>query len=271
MNPTGSLKPTLRERLSGSDRLQLGGWISSGSPLIAEVMAGSGLDLLVIDMEHSAQVLPAVLTELQVLEAYPVTAVVRMASDDPVGIKQVLDLGAQNLIVPMVSTPEQAREVARATRYPPAGIRGVGGSLSRSARWDRVPDYLARAGDLVSLFVQIETVEAVANAAGIAATDGVDGVLVGPADLAASYGLLGGHATDVVVSAVNQVIAEVRSAGKLVGVNAFDPVAAAAYAAAGAHFVLLGADLLLLARASEQLVATMRRGGDGGGGSVGQY
>jgi 4-hydroxy-2-oxoheptanedioate aldolase len=226
------LNPTFRDALAGADRPLAGMWVCSGSPLVAEICAGAGLDWLLIDMEHS-----------------------RVPIGDVVTLKQVLDLGAQNILVPMVSSAAEAEELVAAVRYPPRGRRGVGSALARSARWNRVDDYLARADDHVSLFVQVETVEGVEAAAAIAAVDGVDGVFVGPSDLAASMGLLGQQTHPDVAAAVLRAFEAVRSAGKPVGVNAFDPAAARSYLDAGAAFILVGADVALLARGSERLAA----------------
>ena len=247
------LRPTFAAALAGAPRGLVGMWVCSGSPVIAEICAGSGLDWLLIDMEHTANSLESVLVQLQVVAAYDITAVVRVPAGDAVTIKQVLDLGAQNLMVPMISSPSEARAAVEAARYPPAGRRGVGSALSRSARWNRVDRYLEDGADHVSLFVQVETAAGVEAAAEIAAVDGVDGVFVGPSDLAASLGLLGQQTHPQVVDAVSRAFSAVRSAGKPVGVNAFDPTAARRYLDAGADFILVGADVALLARASEQL------------------
>lgn len=249
------LNPTFRDALADADRPLAGIWVCSGSPLVAEICAGAGLDWLLIDMEHSPNGLESVLAQLQAVAAAPVTAVVRVPIGDVVTIKQVLDLGAQNILVPMVDTAAQAAELVDAVRYPPRGRRGVGSALARSARWNRVEDYLAGADRHVSLFVQVETTEGVRNAAEIAAVDGVDGVFVGPSDLAASMGLLGAQTHPDVVAAVLEAFAAVRGAGKPVGVNAFDPDAAQRYLDEGASFVLVGADVALLARGSEALAA----------------
>nr|WP_221189229.1 aldolase/citrate lyase family protein [Microbacterium proteolyticum] len=249
------MSPTFRAALAASDRPLAGMWVCSGSAVVTEVAAGSGLDWLLLDMEHSATSLESVLTQLQVAAAYPVTPVVRVPWNDPVTIKRVLDLGAQNLIVPMISTADEARAAVAATRYPPAGIRGVGSALARSARWNRVDGYLAEAVEHVSLTVQIETASGVANATEIAAVDGVDAVFVGPSDLSASMGLLGQQSHPEVVAAVHAVFAACRDSGTPVGVNAFDPAVAEAYLDAGADFVAVGADVALLARASEALAA----------------
>jgi 4-hydroxy-2-oxoheptanedioate aldolase len=253
------LTPTFRDALAAADRPLVGMWVCSGSALVAEICAGSGLDCLLIDMEHSPNGLESVLAQLQAVGGYPVTPVVRVPSGDPVTIKQVLDLGAQSLVVPMVSSAQEARAAVAAVRYPPHGIRGVGSALARSGRWNRVEGYVQGADDHVSLVVQVETASGVDAAGEIAATDGVDAVFVGPADLAASMGLLGQQGHPDVVAAVHRVFDAVRAVGKPVGVNAFDPELAQGYADAGASFVLVGADVTLLARGSEDLAARFIR------------
>jgi len=253
------LTPTFRDALAAADRPLVGMWVCSGSALVAEICAGSGLDCLLIDMEHSPNGLESVLAQLQAVGGYPVTPVVRVPSGDPVKIKQVLDLGAQSLVVPMVSSAQEARAAVAAVRYPPHGIRGVGSALARSGRWNRVEGYVQGADDHVSLVVQVETASGVDAAGEIAATDGVDAVFVGPADLAASMGLLGQQGHPDVVAAVHRVFDDVRAVGKPVGVNAFDPELAQGYADAGASFVLVGADVTLLARGSEDLAARFIR------------
>lgn len=247
------LNPTFRDRLRDADRTQAGLWLCAGSPLVAEICAGAGLDWLLIDMEHSPNGLESVLAQLQAVAASTSTPVVRVPINDAVTLKQVLDLGAQSVLVPMVNTAADAEAAVAAVRYPPRGVRGVGSALARSARWNRVDGYLTDADEHVSLFVQIETAEAVANAAAIAAVDGVDGVFVGPSDLAASMGLIGQQTHPDVTASVLTAFAAVREVGKPVGVNAFDPAAAERYIDAGATFVLVGADVALLARGSESL------------------
>lgn len=249
------LTATFRDRLADADRPLAGLWACSGSPLVAEILAGSGIDWLLIDMEHSPNGLESTLAQLQVVAAYPASPLVRVPIGDVVTIKQVLDLGAQNLLVPMISTADEAREVVEAVRYPPRGKRGVGSALARSARWNRVDGYLQDADRHTSLFVQIETAEGVENAAAIAAVDGIDGVFVGPSDLAASMGVLGQQTHPDVTAAVLRAFEAVRAAGKPVGVNAFDPQAARSYVDAGASFVLVGADVAILARSSEAFAA----------------
>jgi 4-hydroxy-2-oxoheptanedioate aldolase len=208
-----------------------------------------------VDGEHSPIELRDLIGILQAAEAYPITPLVRVAANDIVRIKQVLDTGAQNILVPMVSSVAEAQAAADAVHYPPRGGRGVGSALARSARWNRVDGYLQNAAEHMSLIVQAETAEAVEHAAEIAAVDGIDGVFVGPSDLAASRGLLGQQSHPDVVAAVHRVFEAVHAAGKPVGVNAFDPAVADSYIQAGADFVAVGADVSLLARGSEALAA----------------
>ena len=247
--------PTFRDVLAVANRPQIGMWVCSGSPLVAEICAGSGLDWLLIDTEHSPNGLESTLSQLQAVHGYPVIPLVRPPVGDRVIIKQLLDLGAQNLLIPMVDDADAAREMVEAVRYPPHGVRGVGSALARAARWNRIDDYLAMADSTISLFVQIETVTAVANIAEIATVDGIDGLFIGPSDLAASMGLLGQQEHPDVIATVERCIRTVSALGKPVGVNAFAPALAESYLAAGATFALVGADVAILARGSEGLSA----------------
>ncbi|WP_181034083.1 HpcH/HpaI aldolase/citrate lyase family protein [Arthrobacter sp. GMC3] len=247
--------PSFREALAAANRPLAGMWVCSASPLVAEICAGAGLDWLLIDAEHSPNGLESILAQLQAMRGYPVTAVVRPPVNDAVLIKQYLDLGVQSLLIPMVHTAEDAAAAVSAAHYPPLGVRGVGSALARSARWNRIPDYLQRASETITVMVQIESSQAVENLAGILAVDGVDAVFVGPSDLAASMGLLGQQDHPEVVAAVEQCIKAAKLAGKPVGVNAFAEATAARYLNAGADFILVGADVTLLARGSEALAA----------------
>ncbi|QAB18253.1 2-dehydro-3-deoxyglucarate aldolase [Leucobacter muris] len=252
------LPATLRERLDAADRPLIGLWACAGSPITAEIVAGSGCDWVLLDAEHSPNGLESVLAQLYAMSAYPVAPLVRPPFGDSVTIKQFLDLGAQNLLIPMVDSAEQAAEVVRAVRYPDGsaggGVRGVGSALARSARWNRVEGYLGRASETISLTVQIESATAVADVERIVAVDGIDAIFVGPSDLAASMGLLGQQNHPEVVDSVLRAIAAGVSAGKPVGVNAFVEADAERYIEAGASFVAVGADVAILARQTEAVV-----------------
>lgn len=251
------LEPLLsfKDLFLNAQRTVVGMFVCSGDTGIAEICAGAGLDFLLIDAEHGAMGLESVQDQLRAIAGYPTLAVVRVPDNNSVLIKQYLDAGAQSIIVPMVNDAAEARTAVAAMHYPPRGIRGVGSSLSRSARWNRTESYLDRAGDLVTVVVQIETAIAVGNALEIASTEGVDGIFIGPADLAASMGLLGQQDHPHVVASVISSIGAVKAAGKFVGVNAFVEADARAYIAAGADFVNVAADVALLARSTEALTA----------------
>lgn len=242
------LPQTFTDRVAelGAGEYLAGMWVCSGSPVAAEIAASSGMQWVLIDAEHSPIGLETTTSLLRAMNGYPATPVVRVPVNDQVLIKQHLDLGAQNLLVPMVDTKADAEAAVRAVRYPPRGVRGVGSALARASRWNAVDNYLGRAEELVSLTVQIESATAVDNAAEIAAVDGIDAVFVGPSDLAASMGLLGQQTHPDVTEAVLATFEAVRAAGKPVGVNAFDPEQARKYLDAGASFVLVGADVGLM-------------------------
>ena len=251
-----TLPETFTAHLARVDRGLAGMWVCSGSPLVAEICAGSGLDWLLIDGEHSPLGLESIMSQLQAIAPYPITPVVRVPNNDETIIKQVLDLGAMNLLVPMVSTAEDARRAVDSVKYPPLGRRGVGSALARGGRWNRIDDYLECANDAyVSLTVQIETGEAVENVEAILATEGVDAIFIGPSDMAASMGYIGQQTHPDVVANVHRCVAAAKDAGKPVGINAFDPKVAHAYFDGGMDFVLVGADVAMLARGSEKLAA----------------
>ncbi|MFA5607430.1 MAG: HpcH/HpaI aldolase/citrate lyase family protein [Leucobacter sp.] len=263
-----TLPPTLRDRLAASANPLIGLWACAGSPVTAEIVAGSGCDWVLLDGEHSPNGLESILAQLYAMSAYPVAPVVRPPFGDTVTIKQYLDLGVQNLLIPMVDSAAQAEQIVRAVRYPDGtasgGVRGVGSALARSARWNRVEGYLNRAAETISLTVQIESAAAVAEVDRIVAVDGVDALFVGPSDLAASMGLLGQQNHPDVVDAVLRAIAAGVAAGKPVGVNTFVPADADRYLEAGASFVAIGADVAILARQTEALVDRFRPDQDGG-------
>ena len=177
-----------------------------------------------------------------------------MIGDVPL-IKQMLEIGAQTLLVPVVDTVEQAERLVAAVRYPPRGIRGVGSSAARSSRWSAVENYVHGADDEVCLLVQAETVTAMKNLDAIAAVDGIDGVFFGPADLSASMGLLGQVAHPDVTAAIDDGIRRVLAAGKAPGVLTVDPALARHFLDEGALFVAVGVEAALLARAARDLAA----------------
>lgn len=242
-------------------RAQIGLWLGLADAYAAEMVAGAGFDWLLIDGEHAPNDLRSVLAQLQSVAAYPVQPIVRPVQGDVALVKQLLDVGAQTLLIPMVDTAEQAARMVSAMHYPPRGIRGVGSALARASRWSQVESYLQRADDEMCLLVQIETVTGMANLERIAAVAGVDGVFFGPADLSASMGFLGQHSHPQVQRAVLDGIAAVSRAGKAAGVLATDEKIARQYLEAGALFVAVGVDTSLLVRAASDLAHRFKNAG----------
>jgi 4-hydroxy-2-oxoheptanedioate aldolase len=244
-------------------RAQIGLWLGLADHYTTEICAGAGFDWLLIDGEHSPNDLRSILQQAQVIAAYPAShAIARV----PVGhgnigtalIKQYLDLGIQTILVPMVDTAQQAADIVRAMRYPPDGIRGMGGA--RASRWGRFPNYGKEANAQVCLLVQAETREALANLDAIASTEGVDGVFIGPSDLSAAMGHVGNPAHPEVQAAIEDAIKRIIRAGKAPGILTPDETMARKYLGLGATFVAVGLDNNLLARATTELAAKFKSG-----------
>jgi 4-hydroxy-2-oxoheptanedioate aldolase len=250
---------TFKEALaSGPPRIGL--WLALADAYCAEVCATTGFDWLVIDAEHAPYDLRSILAALQAVAGHGVDAVVRLPQGDPTLIKQLLEIGATTLLVPMVDSADEARAIVRATRYPPDGVRGVGSGLGRSSRWSSYGDYLKAAADQVCVLVQVESVAALSAVREIAEVDGVDGVFVGAADLAASMGHLGQPAHPEVRRAVEDAIATIRAAGKPAGVLETDNELARRSLALGAGFVAVGTDVGVLTRSLRQLAEMFKDG-----------
>lgn len=251
--------------------VQIGLWQALADPYAAEICAGSGFDWLLLDGEHAPNDLRSLLGALQSVAPYPTHPVVRIPHGDAALIKQVLDIGATTLLVPMVESADQAAALARAMRYPPQGIRGVGSAIARSARWSRYPDYLQEANERVCLLVQVESLAGLQNIEAIAAVDGVDGIFIGPADLAASMGYIGQATHPKVRATIDQAIGRILQAGKAPGILCADVTLARHYLALGARFVAVGVDTTLLVRASAALAAQFKSGEPTPASSSGAY
>jgi 4-hydroxy-2-oxoheptanedioate aldolase len=240
-------------------RTQIGLWLALADPYTAEVCATAGFDWLLIDGEHAPNDIRSILAQLQALAPYPVCPVVRPVSGETALIKQLLDIGAQTLLVPMVESADQARELVAAVRYPPLGVRGVGSGIARVSRWNAIPDYLGRADAEICLLLQIESKAGLERIAEIASVEGVDGLFVGPSDLAASFGRRGNPAHPEVVAAIEGAIAAIRAHGKGAGILTPDETLARRCIELGATFVAVGADVTLLAGAVRGLAAKFER------------
>ena len=235
-----------------SGQLQIGLWCSLCSNITAEVVAHSGFDWLLLDTEHSPNELPDVLSQLQAVQTGTAAAIVRPAWNDMVLIKRYLDIGAQSLLIPFVQTAEEARAAVAATRYPPAGVRGITGS-GRASRYGRVKDYLKNASREICVLVQVETKSALDQIENIASVEGVDGVFIGPNDLSASFGHIGNWGHAEVQAALKSAVQRLKKIDKPAGILTPNEEEAKRFIEWGYTFVAVGSDLGLLTRNADAL------------------
>ncbi|MDO5612518.1 MAG: HpcH/HpaI aldolase/citrate lyase family protein [Paracoccus sp. (in: a-proteobacteria)] len=247
----------LKQRLARGEVLH-GIWLGLADPYAAEIAATADFDWLLIDGEHAPNDLRSLSAQVAVLAGKAPAPVLRLPDDDPARIKQALDIGVQSLLIPMVDSAEQAARALRATRYAPQGIRGVGAGLARASGWGAVPDYVATANDQICLIVQVESVAGLAALDDILAVPGLDGVFIGPADLAADMGHAGQSSHPKVRAAVTDALRRIRAAGRSAGMLSTDPGFVAECVEAGANFVGVGIDVTTLAQGLRDLARRYR-------------
>ncbi len=245
--PVNKFKAKLRARQS-----QVGLWCGLPGSYAAEIVAPAGFDWLLFDTEHSPSDVLTVLPQLQAVAAYDVAPVVRPAANDPVLIKRFLDIGVQTLLIPYVQNAAEAKAAVDATRYPPEGIRGVS-ALTRATRFGRVKNYAQQAAHELCVLIQVETREALDHIEAMASIDGVDGIFIGPADLAASFGYAGQPGHPEVVEAIEKAITLLNRLGKPAGILTPDEKFAARCMELGTLFTAVGVDVAVLARGAEAL------------------
>ena len=250
--PTNPFKQALKE-----GRPQIGLWAAVGDAYATEAIAGTGFDWLLIDAEHGPNDLRGILAQSRAAAPYPVHSIVRPPTGDVVLIKQLLELGTQTLLIPMIESAEQAATMVAAVRYPPQGVRGVSVS-QRGNRYGAVPDYFARVNEQIAVVVQIESRAGAAAAAEIAAVDGVDGLFIGPSDLAAGFGHLGNPGHPEVQQAIAQVHAAAQAVGKATGILSPAEADARRYLEMGMRFVAVGSDLGVLRMQTQALADRYR-------------
>lgn len=247
--PVNALKHNLQ-----AGKLQAGCWVSLASHASAEICAGAGFDWILIDMEHAPNELHMVHHQLHAAAAYPASVVVRAPWNDTVLIKRLLDVGVQTLLLPYVQNEAEAKRAVAAVRYPPRGVRGVS-TNSRANRFGRVTDYFKRAEDEICLILQMESRSALAQLEQIAAIDGVDGLFIGPQDLAADLGHLANPAHPEVQAMIAEAIPRMKKTGKAAGILAFVEADARKWIEHGARFVAVTSDQYLLARETAAVAA----------------
>ena len=233
----------------------IGCWCALGDPLATEIAGTAGFDWLLVDSEHTPYDISRIRLQLMALEASESHAAVRVPVGETWILKQVLDAGAQTVLVPMVETAQQARQLVHDVRYPPTGGRGVGYSGARCSRFGAITDYGQTADDQICLLIQVENRAGIANLDEILAVDGIDGVFIGPADLSADMGHMGQLTHPEVQATIKDAFARIEAAGKAPGVLATTPEMTQDVLDWGARFVATGLDLLILARALRELSA----------------
>lgn len=241
---------------------QYGIWAGFGTGYAAEIAASTGFDWMLIDGEHAPNTVPSILDQLQAVAPYDTAPVVRAVNGDKILIKQLLDIGAQTLMIPMVETADQARSLVSAMRYPPQGTRGVGGGLARASRWDGVENYMATAQKELCLILQVESREGADNIEKIAEVDGVDAVFIGPFDLSAGLGHPGNPGHPDVQERIQHIIDATLAAGKWLGILAPVEEDARHYQALGCHFIAVGIDISLMRQGALDTLSRYKESAD---------
>ncbi len=206
---TNPLKHALK-----AGRRTVGAWLQIASPYTAEIMSRAGFDWLMIDLEHGPGDIAILVSQLQAMNGSGVVPLVRAPWNDFVIIKRILDAGVAGVLVPYVNTAAEATAAVRACRYPPDGVRGIAGSPRAAGYGQRIMDYLAHANDEIFVMIAVETPEAVANLDAILAVPGLDGIFIGPMDLATSMGHFGDPSQPDVKTAIASIEARVLGSGK---------------------------------------------------------
>lgn len=236
-------------------KMQYGCWSGFADAFAIEVLGTAGFDWIVVDGEHAANDIRSIQSQLQALQGSDAHPVVRVPVGEDWMIKQALDVGAQTVLVPMVESAEQAAQLVRAMRYPPEGIRGVGATMARASRFGAIADYVKVANEEVCLLVQIESRAGVEALDGILALDKIDGVFIGPADLAADLGHPGNPGHPEVRAVIQDCLGRIAASDKAAGILSPVDEVAAEYRDWGAQFLAVGLDVVMLAQAARAKAA----------------
>jgi 4-hydroxy-2-oxoheptanedioate aldolase len=251
--PVNRFKAGLSER-----GVQMGLWLSLGSAITAEIGATSGFDWLLADGEHGPNNALTITEQLRAVGPYPASLVARARDGTGASIGPLLDAGVQTIMVPKVESAPQAQAIVRQLRYPPAGERGVAVGSVRASRWGAIDHYLGEAAEQLGLIIQVETRAGLANLSSLARVDGVDGIFIGPNDLAAALGHPGEASHDDVQSAIADAVSALTSAGMPTGILVGNVDDGARYAALGCRFIAVGSDAGTLAHGLRRLARDTR-------------
>ncbi len=239
--PQNHLKHALK-----AGRKQFGCWLNLADSIGAEIVGRAGFDWVLVDAEHGPNGIRDVTTQLQALEGLNTSGIVRVPIGETWIIKQVLDAGAQSLLIPIVESAQEAQKHVDAVRYPPNGNRGVGAFVARAAQFGTLTDYLTSADEQICLIVQLETKAGLEALDDMLAIDGIDGVFVGPSDLAADMGFLGNPKSPQVQKAIANALTRISASGKAAGILSLDDSDTKKYLEHGARMVGVASDVLTL-------------------------
>lgn len=254
----GNLARNAFKQALSSFQRQVGLWSGLSSPIAAEIIAGAGFDWIVIDGEHAPNDIPSLLAQLQAMRGGTAEPVFRVPWNDAVTIKRALDVGARSLLVPFVQNVQEARAAVAAARYPPLGIRGVS-VTPRANDYGRVRGYHQNAHLDTCVLVQLESRAAIKEIEAIADVDGVDGIFLGPSDLAANFGQLGNPKHPDVQAAIKDAGQRIRAAGKSAGTLSGNVDDIEHLFDLGFNFTAVGSDVGLLARGAENIAARFHK------------
>ncbi|MDR2390108.1 MAG: 2,4-dihydroxyhept-2-ene-1,7-dioic acid aldolase [Planctomycetota bacterium] len=256
MLPYGKIP--VREKMKGGGKLSAA-WLHACSNITAEVVAGAGFDVAVIDMEHGPGDISCLVAQIQAMQAYPIVPFVRAQWNDFVQIKRILDAGAGGLFIPYVNTRKEAEAAVAAALYPPAGIRGMASSTRAAHFNDNPKEYLQRANAEISVFIQIETPEAIANLDAILEIERLDGIVIGPMDLATNMGHFADPGVPEVQSAIGKIETRTLAAGKLLSTISSGWGDASEKYRRGYSLVMAMSDTVTLGQAGREIVASFKR------------
>ena len=254
------MKPNRIKTMLAEGKVVLGGWVTMGSPVVAEIMSLSGFDWLLIDCEHGPLGFETAQTLLQAIQASGVVPFVRVAESNAAVIKRALDIGSMGVVVPLVNDRASAECAVRAAKYPPEGIRGIGLARAHLYGLDFM-GYVTQANEEIMVIAQIEHADAIANLDDIVSVPGIDVLFVGPVDLAGSYGHLGvtGELPAEVNQAIEKVIKTAGETGIALGCWAPNADIASQRIAQGFQFVGLGTDGLQLLAGCQAVLKSVKR------------
>jgi 2-dehydro-3-deoxyglucarate aldolase/4-hydroxy-2-oxoheptanedioate aldolase len=255
--PAAPFTNPLKRQLQAGRRT-VGAWLQIASPYTAEIMSRAGFDWLLIDLEHGPGDIASLVSQLQALNGSGVTPLVRAPWNDFVMLKRILDAGASGVLVPYVNTAAEAAAAVRACRYPPQGVRGIAGSPRAAGYGQNTRAYLDHANAEIFVMVAVETPEAAANLEEILKVDGLDGIFIGPMDLATSMGHFADPGQPEVRAAIASIEARVLGSGKALATVANSWEQAQALFDKGYQLLTVMADGASLAKLAAESVAKFR-------------